>query len=335
MSQRIRSSLRARIVLAFVLFGAVLGLAFMLVGWLAHGAFHALSANLARTVAVTVSGGVVIAILGWIIGRIVAHRVLGPLEALGEVVEGSPPERLVETLAECTYDREVGVLALRLEDAMRRLQDFVDRERRFTRYVSHELRSPAAVIRGAAELLSALPEAEVPRVERPLARINRSVADMQEIIEAFLWLGREPADHETEEMADVVATVESVIGRYEHILEGKPVSVKIEATARPTVPAPGAVLGVVIGNLVANSFRYTNQGEVVIAIEEHAIEVRDSGVGMEQDSVDACTQSFWRGLSSEGHGIGLSIVRSLSERFGWRLWIDSQPGVGTTTKLYF
>ena len=56
---------------------------------------------------------------------------------------------------------------------------------------------------------------------------------------------------------------------------------------------------------------------------------------MGPESVDACTQSYWRGVSSEGHGIGLSIVRSLSERFGWRLRIDSRVGVGTSAHLYF
>ncbi|MCG8425202.1 MAG: ATP-binding protein [Proteobacteria bacterium] len=70
-------------------------------------------------------------------------------------------------------------------------------------------------------------------------------------------------------------------------------------------------------------------------MDHHSLAVIDSGAGMGPESVDACTQSYWRGVSSEGHGIGLSIVRSLSERFGWRLRIDSRVGVGTSAHLYF
>lgn len=331
MSQRIRSSLRARIVVAFTLFGVMLGAGVTAVSWLAPGVAHALAENALLSAA---TGGCIV-IIGVFLGRYVARCVLGPLESLAEAVESSPPERLADALSECTYDREVGVLALCLEEAMRRQTQFVDRERRFTGYVSHELRSPVAVIRGAAELLAASPHAGDSSVHRPLARIERSVADMQEIIEAFLWLGRERKQNETQERADVVATVQAIITRNRHLIEHKAVEVQLQASGRPTVAAPAAVLGVVVGNLVANSFRYTDTGQVVITVEPHVIVVTDSGVGMAPETLESCTQSYWRGANSPGHGVGLSIVRSLCDRFAWRMCMESHPGHGTTVKLYF
>ncbi len=58
----------------------------------------------------------------------------------------------------------------RVRLVMARSHAFLERERRFTRDASHELRTPVTVVRGAVELLKALPETDLPAIRRPIAK---------------------------------------------------------------------------------------------------------------------------------------------------------------------
>jgi signal transduction histidine kinase len=65
--------------------------------------------------------------------------------------------------------------------------------------------------------------------------------------------------------------------------------------------------------------------------------IRDTGVGIAPDQVDAMYRPFVRGDASRrgGHGVGLTIVRRLSDRFGWPVTIESKPGIGTSVEISF
>lgn len=322
MSPRRHSSLRARIVVAFVVFGTVVGVAFTALHW-------------SRTpgIAEAVGGGLLIAVLGYALGRYTARRVVAPIHHLGDLLETTAADQQADALATATYDREVAALAERLEDALRRQADLGRREQRFMRYASHELRTPVAVARGAVEILDSLPAATAPEVRRPLDRLRRSVADMENIIEAFLWLGRSDAGHREHHDTDVATVVEGTVARYSHLVDGKPVRVDVKVDGHPQVDAPPAVVDVVAGNLIANAFNHTDAGQVTVSIEPHSLTIADTGTGITGE-VDACARSFVRGDASTGFGLGLSIVKTLSERLGWRFWLDSDP-TGTIARVYF
>jgi signal transduction histidine kinase len=68
-----------------------------------------------------------------------------------------------------------------------------------------------------------------------------------------------------------------------------------------------------------------------------SVAIEDTGVGMAPAQIDALYQPFVRGEGARrgGHGVGLTIVRRLSERFGWPVKIDSTPGVGTRVEIGF
>jgi signal transduction histidine kinase len=272
---------------------------------------------------------------GVIVGAYTARRMARPLSELAALVVATPPSRLADVLAERRLDHELQVLADRLGESLRALDAHAARDQLFTRYASHELRSPVAVVKGAAELLRATPEAQERRVRGPLERIERATADMEAIIEAFLWLARERSEAELSRPEALVPIVQRVVERYQHLLAGKPVEVRIERRALPVVAAPPAVIEVVVGNLVANAFHYIERGEVTVTVEEHAVVVTDAGPGMRDDQIENFTQSFVRGEKSVGYGLGLSIVLSLCDRFGWKLRIDSEVGVGTRATLQF
>jgi signal transduction histidine kinase len=97
------------------------------------------------------------------------------------------------------------------------------------------------------------------------------------------------------------------------------------------------VLSVLLGNLLRNAFSYTDAGEVVVDIGDGRVSIRDTGVGIAADRIEDMFRPFVRGEGNRrgGHGVGLTIVRRLSDRFGWPIKITSQPGVGTTVDISF
>jgi signal transduction histidine kinase len=260
--------------------------------------------------------GLVIFLCGLALGLLTARRVTRPLVELAHVVATAPPAALAPALAARRYDREVQGVIERLVENLRAREAYAEREQRFTRFASHELRTPVAVIQGAAELLRLAPEAGEPRVRRPLERIERACADMQATCEALLWLARDVSTVEPPPPIDVAPLVERVVARLE---QTKPVAVRVERRGELVVRAPAAVVEIAVHNLLANAYHFTDRGSVTITIDRDALVVTDTGPGMTSAELAAAGTAFARGDASAGYGLGLAIVKTICARFDWTL----------------
>ena len=96
-------------------------------------------------------------------------------------------------------------------------------------------------------------------------------------------------------------------------------------------------------NLMGNAVKFTSQGEIVINVESHMegdkhrlhFAVRDTGIGISQEGIARLFKSFSQVDASTtrhygGTGLGLAISRRLSELMGGEMWVESEPGVGST-----
>lgn len=274
------------------------------------------------------------------VGYRATHRVLSPITALAREIRrmdvgALDPRALRPERFASDPNEEVAVLAGALADFTERLDAFVDRERNFTRDASHELRSPLTVIAMAVEVLRA--DADLtPAVASAVDRIDRAVRDMRELVEAFLLLARESESAlERDDLClnDVVAAELERAG----LTQGAEVSVTFEARGRVLVNAPRQVLASVVGNLIRNAFSYADGGRVQVTVGPGELVIEDSGVGMAPEELARVFDPFFRGGSRGrgGHGVGLTIVRRLSDHFGWPVNIDSTPGVGTRVRVRF
>lgn len=278
-------------------------------------------------------GALAIAAAGVLIGIYTAGRAVRPLTELATLVESTPPDRLADALATRTLDREVAALTEQIVASLRAIEAHAVREEQFTRFASHELRTPITVVRGAVELLRASAAAGDPQVLRPVERIERAAADMQAIVEAFLWLARADATAEEAPRVPLAPVVERVASRHRHLLADRPVEVRIDADPTAVIAAPTGVVEVVLGNLIANAFHHTERGSVTVTIVPGAVVVADTGPGIEPALLDQLGRSFVRGAQSVGYGLGLSIVFSLCERFGWTIKLTSSAEAGTRATL--
>jgi signal transduction histidine kinase len=114
---------------------------------------------------------------------------------------------------------------------------------------------------------------------------------------------------------------------------------RIAATLPDVYADPDRVIQV-LSNLVGNSLKFTpNGGSVAVSGEVDGnmvmIAVRDTGPGIAADDLPFVFDRFWQSkrTNRSGAGLGLAIARGVVLGHGGRIWIESQPGDGTTVRL--
>lgn len=283
---------------------------------------------------------VVIYVIAWFTYR-VSKRAVSPVIWLANEVQQWDPKRpefgtLHPENLPVDVEGETLVLARSLHDFGDRLEAFVQRERDFTRDASHELRTPITVIRMATELL--LADGGLDKyAERSVRRIQRAIQDMEVLIEAFLILAREGDVGLPDEDFEVADVVHDEVEKVRPLLANKPVCLEIDEQARFWLHAPSRVVSVMISNLLRNACNHTSEGRVVVRVMRDEVVIEDSGEGMTPEELARVFEPFYRVSDnpSGGHGIGLSIVSRLSERFGWPVHLESEKGVGTRAHVRF
>jgi signal transduction histidine kinase len=261
----------------------------------------------------------------WLAGQVQRWDPKNP-EASALRAENLPADVQGETL----------VLASSLHDFATRISSFVQREQDFTRDASHELRTPLAVIRVAGDMMSE-DAALSPASRRSLRRIQGAGRDMEALIEAFLILAREGDTGLPDDDFVVSHVVEEEVEKVRPLLEGKDVQMRLVLEQDFSLHAPARVLSVLLSNLLRNACHYTDYGSVVVTVRRGSIAVSDSGVGMSEAELDRVFEPFYRAgaRNKDGQGIGLSIVQRLSQRYGWPVQLESEPGRGTTATVRF
>ena len=212
----------------------------------------------------------------------------------------------------------------------------------FLSRMSHELRTPLNAVLGFAQLM------EIDRAEPPtegqrrrlklirdagdhLLRMIGDLLDLTRIEEGGMALALEPVP--------VRALLADAIGLLQPAADAAQVAVSVLPGPERHVVADRTRLQQVLMNLLSNAIKYNRPGglvEVTVAAEPEGqvrIDVRDTGLGIEQESLPRLFEPFYRGAhargSIEGTGIGLSLTRSLVLLMKGRIEVSSEPGLGS------
>jgi signal transduction histidine kinase len=283
---------------------------------------------------------IVIYAIAWMTYR-TSHRAISPVIWLANQVQQWDPKRPDATALNAEnlpvdVQGETLVLASSLHEFANRIDTFVQRERNFTRDASHELRTPMTVIRMAGDVLLGDPTL-TPHSIRTIGRIKSAVGEMESLVEAFLIMARDGDVGLPDEDFVVNEVIQDEIGKARPLLDHKPVELKFEEHAAFALHAPPRVFAVLFGNLLRNACNYTDTGCVTVRVQPGKIVIDDTGVGMTPEEIEHVFDPFYRGGEQRlgGHGIGLNIVRRLSERFGWPVAMESEAGKGTRATVQF
>jgi len=216
----------------------------------------------------------------------------------------------------------------------------------FLANMSHELRTPMNAIIGMTHL--AIEDGLPPRQRNYIQKAHGAARNLLQILNDILDVSKIESGHV--ELEQVEFDLESVVGELTDVLALKSDEKGLELLFSLAPDLPVRVVGdptrlrQVLVNLGNNAVKFTDAGEVVLGLEragevEGQVElhgwVRDTGVGLTHDQLSRLFQPFIQADSSTtrrfgGTGLGLVISRQLVERMGGRLWVDSEPGRGST-----
>ena len=264
---------------------------------------------------------VVLGALAWLIARRQWRQVRRLAKAVrtwderkadsGEWTPGELPSRA---------DADVAALAEGLYDFAHRIAGYNQRERNFTRDASHELRSPLTVIKMSADML-----ADEPTLgefgQRSVQRIKRATREMEALVEALLILARESDKGLTEEDFVVNDVLERELRDVRELLEGRPVTLRLEEPARFALHGSPRVFAVLCWQLIRNACQQAEEGTIVITVHPGAVTVTNR-VDMGPDKVDR-------------HGFELAIAQRISERFAWPLELQTRDDNQHVARIRF
>jgi signal transduction histidine kinase len=239
--------------------------------------------------------------------------------------------------------RRLSHTASRLEDANKTLKQEADvlsavaeQKTKFIRHLGHELRAPLSSIIGFAELLSEGYYGDLTeKQEDYLNRINRSANHLLELVndlvdQAKMQAGTLKLNYEEFELFGLV---EGVVNSFEAkalSFDGSQISKKQK------INCDGKRVSQAVINLISNAMKFTPDGESVtvsvrIQDDEAVVDVKDTGIGIAEDDLEAIFQEFRQAdtlKTSEGAGLGLPLSRQLVVMHGGTINVKSELGKG-------
>lgn len=286
----------------------------------------ALMAEVAR--AVSVPFLLVLPLVALLVWAGVRHGLV-PLERLRRLLTARRPDAL-EPLPVTDLPAELMPLATALNELLARLEEVLQRERRFTGDAAHELRTPLAGIKSHLQIAQATAGADR---DRALARAEQGIDRMTRLVAQLLELARlEASPRRPSESCPARAVAEAVVQEYLPRARQQQVALIHRVDPALVVPLPAAMLHSALGNLVENALRHSPAGGRVVLSgragpEGMALCVTDEGPGMTEAQRRRASQRFYRGPDqpAPGSGLGLAIVDALARHHGLRLTLASRP----------
>jgi PAS domain S-box-containing protein len=212
----------------------------------------------------------------------------------------------------------------------------------FISIASHELRTPLTSIRGslglvASGLLGSIPERADHMVKMAITNSDRLIRLINDILDIErIESGRSTMEIRSTELEDLVAnSIESITAAADAA------QVSITSDVQPlTVEVDPDRIQQTLVNLIGNAIKFSPAGSTV-AVSAHVdgaeavISVRDTGRGIPADRIGRIFERFEQVDSSDarqkgGSGLGLAISKSIIQQHGGRIWVQSQPGKGST-----
>lgn len=230
------------------------------------------------------------------------------------------------------------VVVMRDVSMLRDLSRFKDE---MLRMASHDLRSPLALIVGYCSLIE-LEIAPDSLVNDYLQTIMRSTDRMKNLLDAMVRVEQiKKSPLEMHEHVNFAEMVEQAVANMQMAVEGKHQQIELQTYLDdvPEVTVNQVLLREAMENLISNASKYTPEnGRIIIRSFHEAgrliYEVEDNGIGIPKEHLPRLFQSFYRvkqpGTESiEGRGQGLSLVKTVVERHGGDVWVESEPGIGS------
>jgi signal transduction histidine kinase len=287
--------------------------------------------EIAPAIAGAAGVGALVLVIGSLLAWRVADRILHPVAHVTETARGIS-ETDFRRRIDVAGDDEIARLAQTFNEMLDRLEHAFDTQRRFIDDAGHELRTPITIIQGQLETLEDDPEER----RKTLAVVMDELERMTRFVNDLLLLARaQRPDFLALEAADVATVTDELYSKASSLA---PRDWQVETVGRGRVVLDRQRITQAVMQLAQNAVQHTGDGDVIIlgssvADGEARFWVRDEGPGIAPSRREEVFERFRRGpgpKTSEGAGLGLSIVKVIAEAHHGRVELDSRVGAGST-----
>lgn len=209
----------------------------------------------------------------------------------------------------------------------------------FISNVSHEMKTPVAIIKNYAELLQA-DHMEEGRRKEYAKSVENAATRLSDLIGNILKLNK--LENQTimpdTEVYDVCRQLCECILRFEEAWDEKEIELETEIEDAAMIRADASLMELVWNNLLSNAVKFTQQGGQVAVRQasdgrQVRVSVADNGCGMSRESMEHIFDKFYQGDTShskEGNGLGLALVKRVLELVDGEIQVVSEEGKGST-----
>jgi signal transduction histidine kinase len=242
------------------------------------------------------------------------------------------------------YD-ELGQLALTFNAMLDRIEHGFRTQQQFIRNASHEMRTPLTAINAEAEL-ALQQNRDGGFYRQSLENIGQRSKNLNHLVSQLLTMAKIEADSNFQN-EQICAADEMLLSAIKDLQTnypdtGKHIQLQIEAAdpADLQVRCDPALLQTAFFNLLDNAVKYGAGQAVRVRLfssgKAVCLEVADEGPGIAPEDIEHLFVPFYRGKSArhlQGSGVGLSLVKSIADKYGGSVRVESQPGDGATAWL--
>ncbi len=238
-------------------------------------------------------------------------------------------------------DDELEQLVDAFNDTLGRLEHAVGEMRQFSAALAHELRTPLAALRGEIELAMRAPGANPAQRDRCASQVEE-IDRLTRLIDHILTLARAESGQirltrAPVNLADLAA---SLVEQLEPLAAARSIELRSEPSDAVFVDGDAGWLQRLLLNLVDNAIKFTKEnGRIVVRVtregDDARVDVQDTGVGLSPADARQAFERFFRAeparsSSTEGAGLGLSLVRWIAAQHRGTVTVQSRLGEGST-----
>lgn len=217
----------------------------------------------------------------------------------------------------------------------------------FVFIATHDLATPVTAISGFTAMINARGEAISNELKNNLAAITEASARLKVLVNDLLFVARSDSGTIKVELTavDVRVVIEAAIRQFDPQIKAKNIELELALCPQVMIQADSRKLSEIIENLLSNGIKYNRDGGKIIISsvmvnDELELSVSDTGLGISLAEQKLVFSKFFRSDEPEirslpGTGLGLFVVRMLTEKMGGSISFDSVPNSGTTFKLRF
>ncbi|RTE66194.1 sensor histidine kinase [Amphritea opalescens] len=270
---------------------------------------------------------VVIAILlGYGLSILISRMVSSPVTQLTKDIQSIDN---LTCLPETYKDAELNRISACFNAFLSKIDALIKRERSLITMASHELRTPVAVILGAAEVIEHRQQLQADD-KKTLQRIISSAEIMSDNIKALLTIVRQTKDTSAHEPFSLLAIAKEVTTSIVEATPDAQERIEIQSLkGEILIEADSSIVRILLSNLINNGLNH-NEGKVIVVISDRFIEVWDQAE-KPADKLDRALVSD----AKESHGLGLYIVTLICEQLEWTFTLEHTPTRGTYARILF